>query len=332
MDHAHPHDALFRAAFSSPERAAELLAAALPAEIAAAIDWRTLRLVPMTFVDEALRDRHADLLFTAQANGRTVLVYVLFEHKSWPDPWTSLQVLRYEVRIWDAWRRLHPDARELPPVLPLVLHHGTRPWTAAADLRSIPAQDGLPEAFVALQPQLRFLLVDLSASAELPAPGFSTAVALTLLHLRDLRGAMAAAQLIWTWRDLYRDLANAASPGSRQLLAQLVAYVAAVADDDPQALLRTFAAIHEQAEESIMPFADKMMERGRIQGWCEGLRRGHADGIAEGLRGALTLLLQDRFGPLADQHLAAIAQADTPALERWIRGAPTAGSPDELFA
>ena len=55
-----PHDALFRSVFGDPDNAAELLRSILPAAITAAIDWRTLRRVEGSFVDEALRDKHAD--------------------------------------------------------------------------------------------------------------------------------------------------------------------------------------------------------------------------------------------------------------------------------
>jgi len=39
------HDALFRATFSTPERAAELVRSILPAAVCGLIDWSSLRVV-----------------------------------------------------------------------------------------------------------------------------------------------------------------------------------------------------------------------------------------------------------------------------------------------
>ncbi|MFO0714458.1 MAG: Rpn family recombination-promoting nuclease/putative transposase [Sandaracinus sp.] len=57
-----PHDALFKAVFSSPEHAEAELRAVLPARLARRIDWSTLALAGGSFVDEALKERHSDLL------------------------------------------------------------------------------------------------------------------------------------------------------------------------------------------------------------------------------------------------------------------------------
>jgi hypothetical protein len=84
-----PHDALFRGVFGDPERAGELLRSALPDDVVAAIDWRTLRREEGSFVDEALRGQQADLLFAADIGNRPTLLYLLFEHKSDEDPFTA---------------------------------------------------------------------------------------------------------------------------------------------------------------------------------------------------------------------------------------------------
>ena len=99
QDIRHPHDALFRAAFGDPARAAELLRSAVPAEVSAAIDWTSLLRSNVSFVDEELRPHQADLLFTASIAGRPGVLYLLLEHKAEADRFTCLQLLRYVVRI-----------------------------------------------------------------------------------------------------------------------------------------------------------------------------------------------------------------------------------------
>ncbi len=187
------HDALFRFVFGEPEQMGELLRGNLPPAIAAAIEWAALRRLDGTFVDEQLKERHADLLFETRIGDQPALLFVLVEHKSGEDRFTALQLLRYVVRVWDGWLATHPKARALPPVLPFVVHHGSEPWGAPRSVRALVGLDGVPAditAFLrALQPDLGFLLDDLAAATEeeLESRTLSAVADLSLRFLQILR-------------------------------------------------------------------------------------------------------------------------------------------------
>ncbi|MBF0605906.1 MAG: Rpn family recombination-promoting nuclease/putative transposase, partial [Nitrospirae bacterium] len=109
-DIAQPHDRFVRALLSDPERAGALLRERLPKEIAELLSPEPLRLVDGSFVDEALRHHLTDRLFQAKTmTGRTVLLYVLIEHKSFPDRRVGWQVVKYTVEWWKQWERENPD-------------------------------------------------------------------------------------------------------------------------------------------------------------------------------------------------------------------------------
>jgi len=136
------HDELFRHIFSNPEHAAGELRHVFRAALGAAIDWATLTLEPGTFVDEKLRELRSDLLFSAQCGGRRVLIYFLMEHQSTDDRFMALRLLGYMVRIWEDYRRAHPEATHLPPILPVVVCHDDTGWRAPrsfVELLDIPA-------------------------------------------------------------------------------------------------------------------------------------------------------------------------------------------------
>src|SRR4051812_23801082 len=101
------HDAAFKAIFSDPQHAAGALRTALPAALAARIDWATLALEPGSFVDELLQDRHTDLLFSANLGGRRALLYLLYEHQSKPHPLMPFRLLVYTVKITESWLKEH---------------------------------------------------------------------------------------------------------------------------------------------------------------------------------------------------------------------------------
>ena len=88
-----PHDALFRALLTHPQRAATLLRDHLPENIRERLSDEPPRLIDGTFIDEALRGSQADRLFEVKLiGGAPLLIFALLEHKSFADPKTPLQI------------------------------------------------------------------------------------------------------------------------------------------------------------------------------------------------------------------------------------------------
>ena len=94
-------------------------------------------------------------------DGPPAYVYVLFEHKSYPDPLTPFQLLRYLVRIWE--QELRQGAESLTPVIPLVVYHGLRAWPVGEHFGALFAG---PEPLRAYWPEFRFQVYDLSAYGD----------------------------------------------------------------------------------------------------------------------------------------------------------------------
>ena len=77
-----PHDALFRALLSDPERARDFLRDHLPNDIAGQLADAFPEIVEGSFVDEALAGSQSDLLLKVRlATGSDAFVHVLAEHQ-----------------------------------------------------------------------------------------------------------------------------------------------------------------------------------------------------------------------------------------------------------
>ena len=335
---ATPHDALFKAIFASPDDAAGLIRPLLPAKAAAAINWSTLAVAPGSFVDEALRHRHADLLFSVRMNGRAALVFILLEHKSRGDRFTALYLLSYLVRIWMRWREQNPHAKYLPRIIPLVLHHGRRPWRAPTSLSGLFDPGDLDPASLAhldtLGADLRFRVDDLATTDEddLRTREVSPLAQLTLAFLRSLREAddTAALATMARWLDAVGRVL--AAPGGGERIVVLWSYVLQVTSVPTEQLAALVATVGPDAEATLMSTANKLRAEGRAQGRTEGRSEGRSEGQIEGRADLLLRLLTQRFGPLPTPITDRVRAGTTADLDRWADAVLTAPSLDAVFA
>jgi len=88
-----PHGCFFRENFARPSIARDFLHHHLPQALLAELDLERLRILPDTFVTEALREVYYDLVYEIPYRGTQRSVYLLFEHKSQSDHWVLLQLL-----------------------------------------------------------------------------------------------------------------------------------------------------------------------------------------------------------------------------------------------
>ena len=134
-----PHDHLFRTVFGEKAEAAGLLRAHLPETVSRELLWSSLRWQSVSFIDDRLRDSESDLLYAIErkGGGAPAWLYVLLEHRSTPDAWLRLRLLKYSIRIWERDRRRHPNEEHLRPIVPLVFYQGERRWRHACEFSEL---------------------------------------------------------------------------------------------------------------------------------------------------------------------------------------------------
>lgn len=153
-------DSGYKLLFSHPELVADLLHGFVPEPWVAEVDFTTLTPVKGSEVSDGLRQRHDDVVWKIRLREQWLYVYVVIEFQAESDPFMALRLLVYVGLLYqDLLRRneLPADGR-LPPVLPLVLYHGTAPWTGAVAFQDLlaPAPPGLER----YQPRFHSLLLD----------------------------------------------------------------------------------------------------------------------------------------------------------------------------
>jgi len=303
-----PHDALFKFAFSQVEEAAGELRHVLPAALSSRIDFATLTAVPGSFVDEALRERHSDLLFSAELAGRPALLYLLFEHQSTVVALMPFRVLSYMVRIWDKWLSTQKDPpQSLPLIVPIVVHHSDTGWTAAVALEDI--LDVESEVLAALGPhvpRLQFVLDDVSQQSDeaLHSRAMTALGRAVLWCLRDGRTPGEILRKLERWAEVVREVARA--PNGVAALSALFRYISEVSDIRTEELQETILAeVGEEVRDAMTTAADRLREEGR------------REGRLEGERAMLLRMLTARFGQLPPTVTARIGIATVDEVEAW---------------
>jgi predicted transposase YdaD len=321
-----PHDRFFRRVFADPEHATGELRAVLPPALAARLDWSSLRLLPATFVDPSLAELRADLLFGASVAGREVLIYVLLEHQSRAEAFMPLRLLGYLVRIWEDYRRDNPQARRLPPIVPVVVHHSEGGWAEPVAFEALLEADGdLLEALRPHVPCFSFALDDLSVARddELRGRAMSALGRVALWCLKRARGGDDLSDELARWRELLAEILRA--PNGVAALASVLSYLLEVSQTPPERLRVLTRSLGPRAEEAYMTGAQILREEGRREGRAEGEARGKAQ--------AVLAVLEARGLRVSDEQRARIAGCtDLDELERWVRKAVTVKTAGALFA
>jgi hypothetical protein len=275
-----------------------------PPAIAARIDFATLTHRPGSFVDSELAARHTDLLFSANLAGRPAYLHLLFEHQSDVHPLMAFRLLGYMVRIWEDHLAKHPNARRLPAILPVVLHHSETGWSADVSFEALLDLD--PATLAALAdfiPRFRFVLVDISFESDhsIRRRAITAFGRLVLWCLRHGRQPDELLRRLAAWADLVREVR--AGPGGAAALAAIWRYIFSVSEPLPpeELLAKMLDAVGKDAEEEIVTVAEQLQERGRLKGLAEILLR----------------QLSARFGALPAAVTTRVQAADPSQLVLW---------------
>lgn len=316
-----PHATLFARLFAEPELAWITLGAVMPA-ILPALERESLRLVTNQLINDQLGERFADLLFEAQlVDGGSALVRILFEHKSWADPFTVVQVAAYSLRILEEHlgKVEHRVRGRLPLVLPVVVLHdpaGQELSTQITDLVDAP-----PEVLQSVGDHtlnLHLLVDDLMALSFEDVAARSTSpvyrLAVWLLRSRGEEPEERFEAYRQAWAELLAD-------GRHGAISALLHYAMRVGRDPDSVPLRAAKAVDPRLGEEAMSYGDRLIQQGVEQGRKEGRKEGRNEGRNEGLRegqaNLLLKLLTLRFGEVPEDLRARIASADVAELERW---------------
>ena len=320
MSEINTHDTFFRETMSHKEVAADFLANYLPAKVLKHIQLDTLTITKDSFVNEKLAEYYSDLLYHVKFTGnRLGLIYFLFEHKSYPDVFTDLQLLGYLSENWQLIRKQFPSAKKLPLIIPIIVYHGTPKGKAVrlVDLIDLPHPD-----LACYVPTFDTAFYDFSPAADEAIKG-DLLLQLVLLCLRAKN-----------------------IPESREIFIQILLLLALMPEDANamhwiQKIFRYLSlnmdieqgVVHDLIKEHVPRDKEGKIMTIAEQWKQEGEARGLQKGEVIGRQAILQRQLNKRFGQnILDFHLQEQLRKATPEqLDLWAERILDAKSIDEVF-
>jgi predicted transposase/invertase (TIGR01784 family) len=177
------HDRFFKETFSHLEVVQSFIEEIFPSEIRNKINIAKLEKVNASFTDTMLREHLADIVYRTQYAGQDALVSVLFEHKSYPEKYPHLQLIRY---MNNAWYEEQKQNKDLSVIISIVIYNGETKW----EKKSMLAYFGNPHPSLhTFIPQFDYLLFDLTEMEDYQIELFKndllSLTAMLMKHARD---------------------------------------------------------------------------------------------------------------------------------------------------
>ena len=241
--------------------------------IVADVELAKLRKGPTEYIDSKSRAvRHADMVWKAPFRDSWLYVVFLFEAQSTVDWRMPVRILLETALVYEDLAK-DPEVRKrrkLPPVLPIVVYLGAKPWDAPTRLDEM--LTGEAKAFLPFALGHEFLLVSEAEEAKaLTRADTPRTAGLRLRYARDRAEFDEALAVL-------RELLPEDSPARRALVEWVrSSMIEDGAKEEEMAKLR-------ELEDLASPVVDTWWAAERREAHRKGLEEGRRQGLREGLR------------------------------------------------
>jgi predicted transposase YdaD len=314
------HDGGYRLLFAHRSMIQHLLRGFVPAEWVFGLVGETMARTSEIRITDRLARREQDLVWRLEREGELAYVYLLLEFQSVPDPQMGLRMGTYAGLLCQDLIRSGewPRASEPPTVLPLVIYNGRRSWTASHGDRLFRLAPGIPPGYWRIDALRDVLPAD---SANLVAGLFRLERSRTPVEVERQVGVLVPLL---------------AGPENRELRRAFAAFLreSLLPGRFPGTEVPAMADLEEvrpMLRETVIEWTQQWKAQGLAEGIKEGMSKGMKEGRRQGEAELLVRLLELRFGPLREQDLARIDNADTDQILAWGDRFVNARSLSEVF-
>ena len=270
-----PHDQFVKAILQQPELAKAYFRQQLPERLLETIDLDGLQQVSESFLDENLKESFSDLLYKVplKNDSNTLYLSLLLEHKSYADPYVTIQMGHY---IFSALLRQIRNCEKPMPVIPILLYHGkeSMPYKTHRQLYAYLS----PDTFEYI-PDFSYIYHDLQSTTE---------KAITEEHIATLRIMFLLLKYAHDERKLLmlsRTILRLVGEDGNYFKTHFVYFSSLIKEKSKimESILELPDLLQRKARNAYEAFIQEGMEKGMK----EGMEKGREEGREEGVRSAL---------------------------------------------
>jgi hypothetical protein len=325
------HDTGYKELFSHPEFVEQLIDGFAPDEIAALMDFSTLKLHSGNYITPLFEEKFEDVVWSVEATwqGLTqrVYLYILLEFQSTVDQRMPLRMMHYVACFYDHLlkTRVTTPQQGLPPVFPIVLHNGTKRWTARQDIYAM-VQPEPPGFLRVYQPHLRYYLIDEGRYSDDELAKRNTPLS-GVFGIENATEGYAALQ-----RAVDRIVAIIQSDPDKTRIDAIITrwlkrHLQRLGAGVDLTRLNSLMEDREMLADNLENWAKRERQAGVTEGRMEGRKEGRKEGLEDALRKLITLKFNE-LPAWADERLT---HASNTELEAWVEKVLTADSLEALF-
>ncbi len=310
-------DAAAKAIFSDPVVMASLLREFIDLPCVREFDVSTLELEPANYASPAFLKRENDLVWKIKLNSTWCFLYIMLEFQRAEDRWMALRINAYTALLLQQVVKNEKSLSTLPPVFPIVIYNGEKPWKATTDVRGLFPQS-LPQDLDKFQPKQAYYLLDTRRIGKKRLMASSDAAG----YVFRVEQAANPNELAGVIRDLIRELSGPGYHNFRECLGNYIKchmqrnnWQEKLDVDFPEGDMAMWA-------ENLDRYLEEERNASRLEGIAAGRREGIAAGRREGkeeaLKESLSLqisslakLLARRFGPLPESWRDRLAKLES---------------------
>ncbi len=307
------HDHSYKQLFSHAEMVRDLLTGFVRDDWVASLDLASLETVKGSYVTDDYRDREDDIIWRLRWADGWCYVYILIEFQSTVDHFMAVRIACYISLLYQDLiaQKALTTAGTLPPVLPVVLYNGELRWTAPTELSALidPAPGGLAH----YRPHWSYLLLD--EGAIVGGETYPAEVRNLVAALFQLEKARDEATWLAVYARLVALLDSSALDSLKRAFGRWI-YRSFIRKKRPGIRLpdiNDFHEVHTMLQQRVEQWNAEILERGRKEGYKEGLAQARREMAAALLE--RTALDDAAIAELTELSREAIQALRTPPTE-----------------
>lgn len=300
------HDSGYKKLFSNQTLFRQLMETFVGKAWVDELDFSQCDMVDKSFISDHYKETESDLIYKVKLKDKEIYIYILLEFQSTVDPFMALRVLNYITNFYMDYIASHQGVKKLPPVFPIVLYNGERPWTAPVNLRELIEEEPPLGQFALAFQYLKIAENEYSREALLKIRNIVSTLFLAescyeidlleaeLVNLFEREEDKDAVSLFLNW---FKQLAlhGRIPPGDYQALEHVYQ-----TKEEVQTMLIT--ALQREREESY--------QKGRLEGKMETAKVMLSRGMEISLIAGITSLSEDQISQLQSELQSTSASND----------------------